>query len=53
MSGISNEWRNLEMREGIFKDKQTRSGRSLLFVCVFILLFIWSVPVHSIVSACN
>ena len=51
MSRISNEWVRLEMREGIFKDKSPRSGRVLFFLCMFILLFLWSVPVSAMVHA--
>ncbi len=32
------------MREGMFKDKSPRSGRVLFFLCLFILLFLWSAP---------
>ena len=48
MSRTSNEWVRLEMREGMFKDKSPRSsGRALFFLCVFALLFLWSIPVST------
>ena len=50
MSRISNEWVKLEMREGIFKDKLSWPGRVLFFLCMFILLFLWCVPVSAMVQ---
>ena len=53
MSRISNEWVRLEMREGIFKDKSPRPGRAVFFLCMFVLLFLWSVPVSKTVHVDN
>ncbi len=53
MSRMSNEWVKLEMREGIFKDKSPRPGRALFFLCMFVLLFLWSVPVSTTIHAAN
>lgn len=49
MSVILNEWVDLEMRNGVFKDKPSRSWRLLFLLCVFIFLFLWSVPAQAIV----
>ncbi|MDH5479967.1 MAG: hypothetical protein OEX11_04315 [Nitrosomonas sp.] len=50
MSRISNEWVNLEMRRGMFKDKPSRSGRNWCFLCAFVFMSLWSVPVQEIVG---
>ena len=54
MSRTSNEWVRLEMREGMFKDKSPRSsGRVLFFLCLFVILFLWSIPVSTTTQADN
>ena len=53
MSRTSNEWVRLEMREGIFKDKSPRFGRVLFFLCMFVFLFLWSVPVSTAIHTDN